>query len=149
MFRAKRRHECLYAPQRIGSPAYSRLPSRAHRVTHAKFSSSARVRLCSLRRSSLKKTRKNQKKLKRLDPRRRDGVKPVLLGGRRSRFVVWYAHRLSLLTNSLECCRHSKGRLFERAARRARLSFFFREVKKKTKKRISAPFPSDAASKQG
>ena len=80
---------------------------------------------------------------------RRRGVKPVLLGGRRSRFVVWYAHRLSLLTNSLECCRHSKGRLFARAARRARLSFFFREVKKKTKKRISAPFPSDAASKQG
>jgi hypothetical protein len=57
-----------------------------------------------------KKTRKNQKKLKRLDPRQRDGVKPVLLGGRRSRFVVWYAHRLSLLTNSLECCRHSKDR---------------------------------------
>ena len=41
---------------------------------------------------------------------RRRGVKPVLLGGRRSRFVVWYAHRLSLLTNSLECCRHSKDR---------------------------------------
>lgn len=27
-FRAKRRHECLYAPSRIGSPAYSRLPHR-------------------------------------------------------------------------------------------------------------------------
>ena len=56
------------------------------------------------------------------DPRRRHGVKPVLLGGRRSRFVVWYAHRLSLLTNSLECCRHGKGRAAA-PRRRARLSF--------------------------
>ena len=71
----------------------------------------------------------SKKKLKRLDPRRRDGVKPVLLGGRRSRFVVWYAHRLSLLTNSLECCRHSKGRRVD-----ARLSFPGRKAEKKKRK---------------
>lgn len=64
---------------------------------------------------------------------RRRGVKPVLLGGRRSRFVVWYAHRLSLLTNSLECCRHSKGPArFRRVD--ARLSFPGPSGKK-TKKR--------------
>ena len=36
----------------------------------------------------------------------------------------WYAHRLSLLTNSLECCRHGKGRAAA-PRRRARLSFVF------------------------
>ena len=79
---------------------------------------------------------------------RRRGVKPVLLGGRRSRFVVWYAHRLSLLTNSLEWCRHSEGR-------RARLSVRSSRVEKKkslravskrrrTETRIVSPlFPTD------
>jgi hypothetical protein len=30
-----------------------------------------------------------------------------MLGGRRSRFLVDFSHRLSLLNNSLEVCRHS------------------------------------------
>ena len=100
---------------------------------------------------SKKNPKKNQKKLKRLaTSRRRHGVKPVLLGGRRSRFVVWYAHRLSLLTNSLECCRHSKGRRAVPPRRRA-LEFSRAERKKKQKneKRVSAPFPSVAAPKRG
>lgn len=43
--------------------------------------------------------------------------------------MVWYAHRLSLLTNSLECCRHSKGRRVD-----ARLSFPGRKAEKKKRK---------------
>ena len=48
--------------------------------------------------------------------------------------MVWYAHRLSLLTNSLECCRHSKGRRAVPPRRRA-LEFSRVSLKKKTKKR--------------
>lgn len=65
---------------------------------------------------------------------RRRGVKPVLLGGRRSRFVVWYAHRLSLLTNSLECCRHSKGRRAVPPRRRALEFSRAKSGKEKTKR---------------
>ena len=52
--------------------------------------------------------------------------------------MVWYAHRLSLLTNSLECCRHGKGRA---AAPRPSASEFFsgsRRAKKKPKTSLRA-----------
>ena len=129
----KDRFTRVLAASFTGAPRYTRevfiLGSRS-----SPFSSHDSVEDTFCPKSLQKIQKKRPKKLKRLaTSRRRHGVKPVLLGGRRSRFVVWYAHRLSLLTNSLECCRHSKGRRAVPPRRRA-LEFSQLPSGKKNKK---------------
>ena len=70
----------------------------------------------------------------------------VMLGGRRSRFLVDSSHRPGLLNNSLEVCRHS-NRTGGKREERARASRRVRAVSKPNQMRAevvkSPPLPAD------
>ena len=100
-------------PTRIGSPVMSRLPQGCATFT----------RLCSSSTSAGAGTSREESE-------RRVRKPFVMLGGRRSRFLVDSSHRPGLLNNSLEVCRHS-NRTGGKREERARAT-----------RDVSAPFPS-------